>query len=354
MNTGLVQQIRSVIGKTQKSSTKTGTVRIEDVVRKLTMLTCSFGLMLTTTDTCKAKNMPLDQSRKFAAGMKIREPLKDGFFAVDLKVPICDDGKYCSSKSATAIDRKNDSVLNEWIKQNKPDQQISKIKQLLTLAKSVSETFTPSPPISDAEFDDWYEQYCSSRVGEHILLGEFIAQHRGACQQRALLLKAACDSSHFDCALVPGYDVNGGRHVWCEISIDGVDKIFDPTWHEYLVPVDDPKRKSAEQTFGDQCAALFQLLPSICNATVRQDAKVLVPAYEELLKIDETIFGEHSLEASIDHHNLARPLWMDGQHQEAISHAERAWQIQATILGEQNEHTLQSAALLNLFHSKRK
>jgi hypothetical protein len=313
------------------------------------------GVMALPLECRGSGNMNVEQSRDFAAGVKIKKHITDGFFAVDLKVAICDNGQFCSSKAATVVDRAKDQILANWLRANtsKPTSLVS-TKRLTSMSKTVAQVFTPEPALPDAELDNWYETFCSAHAGQQVPLGTFITERKGTCQQRALLLKLLCDAAGITCTLVPGYDCNGGRHVWCEIIVDGTIKIFDPTWSVFGAKQHDLRYLSAEDRFGERLFQLREILPRVCEATIKQDMKSLIKADRDLLQFDKSIFGPDSLETSIDHHNLARALGQDRNYAEAIEHVERAWRIQARALGANNEHTQQSAALLQLLQSRLK
>jgi hypothetical protein len=298
------------------------------------------------------ESMDLKQARDFAAGIKIRDRIRDGFFSVDLKVAICDSGQFCSTKAATSVDTARDQVLADWLKANTPKgSHLVRPPQVEAMSRSVAQIFTPVPALTIEELDHWYESFCSKHVGQHIPLGTFMTERKGACQQRALLLKLLCDAAGLSCSLVPAYDCNGGRHVWCEVMVGNTTKIFDPTWGVYGAEQKDARYLSAEQLFGDKRFRLRELLPRICESTVSRDPKSLAKWYKDLLQLDESIFGSGSLEVSVDHHNLARALGQDRVYAEAIEHAEWARSIQSAKLGEDNENTKQSAALLQLLRS---
>lgn len=300
----------------------------------------------------------LEQSRKFAAGKGISEHLIDGFQAVDLKVGICSDGKFASNAPSTVIDRRIDMAIQHAITESNTVVRNSAgpAEVAAQLVQFVDSQFTPATLERREEtmqkLDSWYDGFTSSNPAKQYLLGFFMGENRGACQQRALLLKLLLDANGFQSTLVPGY-LSGTRHVWVTVEVEKKRLLFDPTFLIVGEISEEQKQYTpAEDIFGKNTDILITILPAICDATETRDLKKLLSLYSELLEIDEKAFGTDHLETSPDHTNLGRVYVDLGDNQLAKDHVEKSLSIQERFLSAQHPNIGQTQALLELIKTR--
>ncbi len=259
----------------------------------------------------------IEQSNRFALGNEISEPILDGWQHEGFKMIIDADGKFGSDYAASLmVDRRQDKVLREMIETARhkfaslPDR-----KKAEALTHFCHDLFSP-PGISDDELSDWDDSFGNQHRGERLLLGEYILQKKGVCEEEAVLLKVISDELALPATLIFGFDGTAG-HVWTTIKIAGKDLVYDPTQEIYgTAPGAVPSHKTIRQLYG----ANFDKLTEVKRAHDLLAEKKYADAEKSLLAIstlDAKALGKKHPVYEIDLERIADLLRDEGREQEA-------------------------------------
>jgi hypothetical protein len=176
----------------------------------------------------------IDASNRFARNHTFDERLPDGFQYVEHRRFIGPDGNVTGRDRmlhSVVIDRQTDAELFSAINTARQRfQHLPPAERGNALQHYVNDLMHP-PGMTEEALDAWYESFLRAHDGRRIPLGEFIAQGRGVCTQRALLLKILGDELGLNFQLIRG---SGGanpteiNHVWTEIDLGQGTRNFDP------------------------------------------------------------------------------------------------------------------------------
>jgi YD repeat-containing protein len=206
-----------------------------------------------------ARRHSVSQSNNYKDTWEMREPVQDGFQMLGGESRIRHDGHWHDPhRPATVVDRTQDTVLNETIREahmrfdkiNERIQQATttaqrealQIELATELAKFSKDKMHPAG-WTEGSVDAAYFSFRAQNANKQVLLGDYIdqaarGQGAGVCQHQALLFKVLADDFGLDAALVAGHSGPRGKepfprghspnHAWNEVHIGGKRLVFDP------------------------------------------------------------------------------------------------------------------------------
>lgn len=292
------------------------------------------------------------QSNAFAIGVEQCEPLKEGWQHRGFKVIIDERGKFCQDYSSSlVVDRAHDPVLQGIIKQARerfgtlPDRQKAE-----ALCRFAHDLFSPEG-MDDDELSDWDDSFGNQHRGERLLLGEYILQGKGVCEEKATLLKVLADALGLHATLVFGFDDTTG-HVWTTIRIDGKGLIYDPT--QGIIagsPKDAPSHKTPRELYGKD----FDRLQEVIKAQRLLENKNYAEA-EASLKliagIDAKALGTSHPVYAVSLERIADLYREEGKESEAEPYLKKALHVREKAWGPRHQLVADCLnQLANLEHS---
>jgi pSer/pThr/pTyr-binding forkhead associated (FHA) protein len=211
-----------------------------------------------------AKPEAVAQSNQYKDGWQVDGRIEDGFQMLSGNQRINADGTWHDPyRPATVVDRTQDAVLNETIREaqqrfkrlaeevqnaTSPAAREAAEKKLATELAIYSKDKLHPAGWSENQVDAAYYAFRAQNGNKQILLGDYInqaarGQGAGVCQHQALLFKVLADEFGLDASLVAGMSARrppGGfppgtqpNHAWNEVTINGERYVFDPRQEEY-------------------------------------------------------------------------------------------------------------------------
>ncbi len=322
----------------------------------LCLITCQLAAVARETLKYQDSYIPpaaaIAQSNAFALGFEMSAPLLDGWQHQGFKTIIDNNGQFGKTLSSSlVVDRTNDPVLIKIIAEAQQRfGHLSAPCKAEALTRYAHSIFV-APGVLDDDLSNWDDSFGNQHRGERLLLGEYILQGKGVCEQQAVLLKVLADELHLPATLVFGFDNETG-HVWTTMDLEGKELIYDPT-QELIATTrgEAPSHKTIRDLYGadiDKLKAVIKVHDCLLNQQYPEAEQLL----RQLVALDARALGKTHPVYAVSLGRIAALYELQDKGREAEPYLKEALSVSRHAWGPNHQEVADRLnKLANLEHS---